>query len=290
MKKILWISLSILLYGIIAHEVCLDMSGAEVQRNDYCSDYNGYSCCNPNQDNDIKNLVNSLGIKDQNCLNYIKKSSCATWEPWGAHLFGIEDSHPSKVPDLCSDYCNLLYKACSKVEMNWPEGTNPFNTNQSLIYEAFPTSSLFCQAFAPSVTNPDYCYKGSKFKPAAAPVPSKSSPILCLEFISGSSFGDEKAIKLVDMHDAEGRLLIAQQNGKIRMIARKDGKFISNFLSVRATVDGEAGLHGIAVHPKFQFTRKIYVVIFYYFFCFLDHSVDFLPVLFVKREKIRMRR
>eukprot|EP01117_Protostelium_nocturnum_P010092 TRINITY_DN359_c1_g1_i1.p1 TRINITY_DN359_c1_g1~~TRINITY_DN359_c1_g1_i1.p1 ORF type:complete len:673 (+),score=193.52 TRINITY_DN359_c1_g1_i1:330-2348(+) len=242
-----------------SHQVCINLSSATPQTNNYCSDYNGFSCCSSAKDDSIRNLVNSLGITDQNCLNFIKKTSCSVCDSWGAHLFGVEDNNPSKFPDLCGGYCASFYQACSKIPMNW-NGQNPFNTNENVIANAYPTQASFCSAFAPSASNPGYCYSGAKFSPPAPPPPAQGSPILCLEYFAQSSGAlPQMAIKMVDLRDGSDRLMLGYHSGRIVMLRRSTGAYISDVITLPASVDGEAGFHGLAVHPNFPNNKKFYV-------------------------------
>eukprot|EP01117_Protostelium_nocturnum_P017784 TRINITY_DN72_c0_g1_i2.p1 TRINITY_DN72_c0_g1~~TRINITY_DN72_c0_g1_i2.p1 ORF type:complete len:941 (+),score=248.30 TRINITY_DN72_c0_g1_i2:197-3019(+) len=241
------------------HEVCIDLTGAKTQTNTYCSDYDQFSCCTPSQDTNLMNLVAGLGIQDQTCKNFIQKTVCSRCEPWGAHIFGVETQTPSQFPLLCYDYCTSFYESCSGIEMNWPQGTNPFNTNEKILKNAYPTRDAFCNAFAPNPSVPDYCYAGKKFVPPAPPPPPVGSPVLCTEFIADSAGGDMKAIKMADLHDGSDRILLAYQNGLIRVLRKSTGAIMSDLIHLPASVDGEAGFHGLAAHPNFANNGKLYV-------------------------------
>jgi hypothetical protein len=84
MEKLLFLVAALLLVlGVVAHELCIDMSGPKNIQMDYCTAYNagGKSCCNVTQDADIKSLMIHLAIPYDftDCPALMHNLLCAQW-------------------------------------------------------------------------------------------------------------------------------------------------------------------------------------------------------------------
>eukprot|EP01117_Protostelium_nocturnum_P004767 TRINITY_DN1728_c0_g1_i1.p1 TRINITY_DN1728_c0_g1~~TRINITY_DN1728_c0_g1_i1.p1 ORF type:complete len:659 (-),score=194.62 TRINITY_DN1728_c0_g1_i1:41-2017(-) len=258
MKQLNFLLLLSIITLSYAHEACFDLTGPVQETNSYCTDYSGHSCCSTADDSALQAMIEGLGITDQTCLNYIKQTSCAKCDPWAAHLFGVEDVNPKDFPELCGGYCPGFYQACSQVSMEWPEGKNPFGIQQKIIAEAFPTQEDFCGYYQP-LTNNTACYNGTKFVPKAAPAIPPGSDELCLEYFAYSDGVFGKMLVLADFHDKSGRLFAAYQNGSLIALNYTTGSYIDTVLAVPTIANGEAGLIGVAAHPKFAENGKFYI-------------------------------
>ncbi|PRP80222.1 hypothetical protein PROFUN_12108 [Planoprotostelium fungivorum] len=226
------------------------------QTNNFCSDYSGKTCCTTEADSQIQNLYDGLTIPDASCSAFIKATLCSRCDPWGAHLFGVEELEARTFPVLCDDYCTSFYSACANVNINWPSGQNPFNSSNTLS-ETFTTRDSFCSNYGP-ISADVACYNGTVFVPRPAPEPAAGSSEICIEQIAKSD-SVNKALKLVDPNDGTNRLFIAFQSGSVQVLNRTSGAFISNLLTVPTFNNGEAGLIGIATHPHFSVNGLVYI-------------------------------
>ncbi|PRP85107.1 hypothetical protein PROFUN_07178 [Planoprotostelium fungivorum] len=248
----LWVAVT------VAHEACIDMTGPTATANNFCSDYNGKTCCSVDQDRAISNLYQSLTISDATCSSLIKQALCSKCDPWGAHLFGVEDQNQHNFPLVCGGYCTNFYAACGNININWPAGQNPIDNATNRIADNYPTRDTFCNHYAP-LSADTACYSGSPFSPKPAPPVAAGSTQICTEFFTSSDSGLYKVLKIVDPHDNSNRLFAAIQNGDVRILDQTTGNNLGNLLSVPALDNGEAGLIGIVAHPNFKNNGKLYI-------------------------------
>ncbi len=93
---------------------------------------------------------------------------------------------------------------------------------------------------------------------SAAPATAQASIAIGFSTITS---GISRPVALANADDGTGRLFVAEQAGRIRVISRHGRLLASPFLDIRGRVSccGERGLLGIAFHPDYASNGRFYV-------------------------------
>ncbi|KAM7279445.1 hypothetical protein ACFE04_006579 [Oxalis oulophora] len=280
MKKFLFASFLLIVNQVYSLPLCTD-SRAPFTLNgtlDFC-DYNGKTCCNSTDDNQLMKQFQAFSISDSACSSLVKSLLCAKCDQFSAQLFTV-DSTPRTVPLLCNstvsdnstqskvqtknNYCSKVWDTCQNVSItNSPFATSSSSSNATALTDLWQSKTDFCNAFGGASTDDSVCYDG-------VPVTLNSTENstaphgLCLEKIDNGSY-----INMVAHPDGSNRAFFSNQPGKIWLAtvpAQGSGKLLeidesSPFVDLTDEVhfDTEFGMMGMAFHPDFTQNGRFFV-------------------------------
>jgi len=74
-----------------------------------------------------------------------------------------------------------------------------------------------------------------------------------------ASGGLSAPVAIANAGDGSGRLFIAEQDGRVRIVTKEGALLATSFLNISPLDGGERGLLGLAFHPQYAANRKFYV-------------------------------
>nr|XP_020471363.1 HHIP-like protein 1 [Monopterus albus] len=252
---------------VMLHPQCLDFKPPFRPRREleYCVMYKEFGCCDYDKDQElmtrfyeIMNNVDYYGYAT--CAGFVMELLCQECSPYAAHLFDAEDPNTPvrTVPGLCPDYCSQFWSKCSSII--------PFLSDDPHITKLKEDQTRLCRYLA--LDDEDYCYphllSNQKLSQNLGRVQSDSEGCLqlCLEEVAN---GLRNPVAMVYANDRTHRFFVAEQVGLVWVYLADRSKLERPFLNITKAVltssweGDERGFLGLAFHPMFLYTGKLYV-------------------------------
>lgn len=266
--------------------LCTDLRAPTKTQNplEFCSEYNGSTCCDSRKDLQLQKQFNAMNISDSTCASLVKSILCAMCDPFAADLFRAETGKQQqrrRLPVLCNStdaggshsskesttsFCSTMWNTCKTISMpNSPfapslqggaGGGAPITSDSSTLSDLWQSEDTFCNVFGASSDSGSVCFNGEPVElknSSDSDVPPKG---LCLE-----KLGSDGYINMAPHPDGSNRAFFSNLPGKIWMatIPEQDSgekldldesdPFVD--LTDEVLFDTIFGMLGIAFHPDF---------------------------------------
>ncbi|XP_072424140.1 HHIP-like protein 1 [Chiloscyllium punctatum] len=259
-----------LMYPVLlvkCHPQCLDFKPPFRPQSglSFCTMYSQFGCCDSTKDQEIMNrfysIVDSFDYSlYATCAAYIQDMLCAECSPYAAHLYDAEDptTPVRQLPGLCDEYCVEFWSKCkTTVRALVKEGE---------LLETVSNRKQFCDIL--QLQDLDYCFprvlsNSNLTRNLGAVVADPDGCLqLCLEETAN---GLRNPVAMVHANDGTHRFFIAEQIGMVWAYLPNRARVERPFLNITEAVltspweGDERGFLGLAFHPKFKHTGKVYV-------------------------------
>ncbi|CAI8609984.1 unnamed protein product [Vicia faba] len=241
--------------------------------------YNGSTCCNSIQDQQIQKQFNLMNVSDTDCASLLKSILCAKCDPFSGELFTVQSKQRS-IPVLCNsaipanssqskaslhDFCSEVWNTCQTVSIiNSPfspslqgqGGGLPANTNATKLNELWQSKTDFCNALGGASNNVSVCFEGEPVVLNKTDAPISPPHGLCLEKIGNGSY-----LNMVAHPDGTNRAFFSSQMGKVwlatipeegsggQLELDESSPFVD--LTDQVYFDTQFGMMGMTFHPNF---------------------------------------
>ncbi|XP_051887483.1 HHIP-like protein 1 isoform X2 [Pristis pectinata] len=249
------------------HPQCLDFKPPFRPANGlaFCVLYSDFGCCDSVKDGEIRsrfyrimdNFDHSLYAT---CGVYIRDILCGECSPYSAHLYDAEDpSTPVRqLLGLCGEYCIEFWNKC--------QATLGPLVGEGNLLELVSNRNKFCEAL--QLQDLDYCFphvlsNKNLTKNLGVVNPGSDGCLqLCLEEAAN---GLRNPVAMVHANDGTHRFFVAEQIGIVWVYLHTRARLEKPFLNITHAVltspweGDERGFLGLAFHPKYKYTGKVYV-------------------------------
>ncbi|XP_042548619.1 HHIP-like protein 1 [Dipodomys spectabilis] len=250
-----------------AHPQCLDFRPPfrPPQPLRFCAQYSAFGCCTGEQDAALGRRFGALAARVDaavwaTCAGYALDLLCQECSPYAAHLYDAEDpATPLRtMPGLCEDYCLDMWQTC--------RGLFRHLSSDRELWALEGNRAKFCRYL--SLDDTDYCFprllvnENLNLNLGRVVADAKGCLQLCLEEVAN---GLRNPVALVHAKDGSHRFFVAEQVGLVWTYLPDRSRLEKPFLNISRAVltspweGDERGFLGLAFHPRFRHTRKVYV-------------------------------
>ncbi|KAM5273737.1 HHIP-like protein 1 [Ctenodactylus gundi] len=259
--------LALCLLRAAAHPQCLDFRPPfrPPRPLRLCAQYSAFGCCTHERDAELARRFGALAARVDApvwaaCAGYALDLLCQECSPYAAHLYDAEDpSTPLRtVPGLCEDYCLDMWQTC--------RGLFRHLSPDRELWALESNRAKFCHYL--SLDDTDYCFprllvnKNLNSNLGRVVADAKGCLQLCLEEVA---HGLRNPVAMVHARDGTHRFFVAEQVGLVWAYLPGRERLAQPFLNISRAVltspweGDERGFLGLAFHPRFRHTRKLYV-------------------------------
>uniref|UniRef100_S4RND3 HHIP like 1 n=1 Tax=Petromyzon marinus TaxID=7757 RepID=S4RND3_PETMA len=200
--------------------------------------------------------------------------------PYAAHLYDAEDpSTPTRsLPGLCPAYCSLFHHRCRP--------TLSLLAAQSSPGDLEADRQHICRYL--SLSDPDYCFPSvvtnTRFSKGLGRILAGADGCLqlCLREVAN---GLRNPVAMVHAGDGSHRMFVAEQVGVVWVYLPGGSRLVTPFLNISEAVlvssweGDERGFLGLAFHPDYARTGKVYV----YYSVYVDFDERIRISEFIRR-------
>uniref|UniRef100_UPI00398F723B HHIP-like protein 1 n=1 Tax=Pristiophorus japonicus TaxID=55135 RepID=UPI00398F723B len=249
------------------HPQCLDFKPPFQPPNGltFCAMYSKFGCCDSTKDREIMNRFYRVMDKFDyslyaTCGVYVQDILCQECSPYSAHMYDAEDPTTPlrQLPGLCGAYCFEFWNKCKAT-------VGPL-VGEGKLLELVSNRDKFCEVL--QLQDLDYCFphvlsnKNLTKNLGVVIADSDGCLQLCLEELAN---GLRNPVAMVHANDGTHRFFIAEQIGVVWAYLPNRARLEKPFLNITRAVltspweGDERGFLGLAFHPKFKHTGKVYV-------------------------------
>ncbi|XP_063804538.1 HHIP-like protein 1 [Pseudophryne corroboree] len=252
---------------VLPHPQCLDFKPPfrPPQELTFCVQYKEFGCCDSARDREIMDtFYRVMGHMDEAgyelCAAHVQDILCQECSPYAAHLYDAEDPNTPvrSIAGLCEDYCADVWKKCRSVFRHITSDKDLLAVEGNMV--------KFCRRL--TLDDADYCFPrllvNTKLSQNLGLVTADSEGCLqlCLEEVAN---GLQNPLAMVHANDGTHRFFVAEQVGLVWAYLPDRSRLEQPFLNISKAVltspweGDERGFLGIAFHPNFKHSGKVYV-------------------------------
>ncbi|XP_072895524.1 HHIP-like protein 1 [Hemitrygon akajei] len=259
--------ISVLFPLVGCHPQCLDFKPPfqPAKGLAFCTLYSDFGCCDTVKDRELQSRFYHIMDKFDyslyaTCAAQIRDVLCGECSPYAAHLYDAEDpSTPVRqLLGLCGEYCVEFWNTCRAILATL--------VGEGSLRELVSDRDKFCEAL--QLQDLDYCFPhiltNKNLTRNLGVVNSGSGGCLqlCLQEVAN---GLRNPVAMVHANDGTHRFFIAEQIGIVWVYLHTGARLEKPFLNITHAVltspweGDERGFLGLAFHPKYRYTGKVYV-------------------------------
>nr|XP_032812112.1 HHIP-like protein 1 [Petromyzon marinus] len=282
----------------VCHPQCLDFRPPfkPPQPLRFCSIYSNFGCCDVEQDAAVERRYWEVADYLQpegyhQCSGFVRDILCQVCSPYAAHLYDAEDpSTPTRsLPGLCPAYCSLFHHRCRPtLSLLAAQADAPglHELLQSSPGDLEADRQHICRYL--SLSDPDYCFPSvvtnTRFSKGLGRILAGADGCLqlCLREVAN---GLRNPVAMVHAGDGSHRMFVAEQVGVVWVYLPGGSRLVTPFLNISEAVlvssweGDERGFLGLAFHPDYARTGKVYV----YYSVYVDFDERIRISEFIRR-------